>query len=115
MNYFSQNLKFLRESKNMSKSELAQKLNVNQSTISRWENNEMGITLENAYDISDFFNISVADFTGIDLSKKKNDTISEFDLLFDKHKDILSESDKNIIKAIIEQRKKEIDREQGNG
>ena len=35
----------------------------------------------------------------------------ELELLFDKHKDILTDSDKTLIKTIIEQRKKEIDKE----
>ena len=59
-NFFSSNLKFLRENKGLSKSELAKKINVHQSTISRWENEEMGATVDNAYDVANVFNISVA-------------------------------------------------------
>ena len=65
--YFAKNLKYLRENKGLSKSDLASKLNVSQSTISRWENNEMGITIDNAYDIASFFGISIAKLTGKDL------------------------------------------------
>jgi transcriptional regulator with XRE-family HTH domain len=44
---------------------------------------------------------------------KSNEPIKKDDLeiLFDKHKDVLTESDKEKIKAIFEQRKKEIDKE----
>lgn len=37
----------------------------------------------------------------------------EFEILFDKHKDILTDDDKEYIKFIIEKRKKEIDKELG--
>lgn len=70
--YFSSNLKYLRETLGISKSDLAKKLNVNQSTISRWENDEMGINLSNAYDLAEYLNISLSDLVGIDL---KNSTI----------------------------------------
>lgn len=65
--YFSSNLKYLRESLGISKSDLAKKLNVNQSTISRWENDEMGINLSNAYDLAQYLNISLSDLVGINL------------------------------------------------
>lgn len=68
MNYFSKNLKYLRKENNISRSELANKLKINQSTISRWENDNMGATIDNAYDVSQFFNVSIADLIGKDLS-----------------------------------------------
>jgi len=43
----------------------------------------------------------------------ENNIQSQNELLFSKNKDILTESDWNIINAIIEQRKKEIDKELG--
>ena len=58
-NYFSSNIKFLRENSGMSKTDLANKLKVHQSTISRWENGDMGVTVDNAYDVSNIFNICV--------------------------------------------------------
>ena len=42
-----------------------------------------------------------------------NRALDEVELLFDKHKDILTSKDKAIIKTIIEERKKEIDKELG--
>lgn len=44
---------------------------------------------------------------------EKDRVFDEVDILFNKHKDILSESDKAIIKTIIEERIKEIDKELG--
>ena len=112
-NFFSSNLKFLRENKGWSKSDLAKKLNVHQSTVSRWENEEMGATVDNAYDVANLFNISVADLTGKDLKKQNIKEFNELEILFDKHKDILTDDDKDYIKFIIEKRKKEIDKELG--
>lgn len=68
MSFFAKNIKYLRENKGISKSELAKKINVNQSTLSRWENEEMGATVDNALDVANFFNVSMADLVGKDLS-----------------------------------------------
>ena len=100
MNFFSKNLKYLRKEMGMSRSELANKLSVNQSTISRWENGDMGVTVDNAYDVANYFNISIADLTGRDLTVNNNDNFDELELLFSKNKDILTDEykeNKNII------------------
>lgn len=110
MSFFSKNLEYLRKQKGLSRSELAKILNVNQSTISRWENEDMGVTVDNAYDVADFFNISIADLTGKDLTNSDNH-FDELELLFDKNKEILTEEDKEYMKFIIEKRKREIDKQ----
>lgn len=112
--YFNKNLKFIRQEKGISQQELANKIGTDRSTISRWENDEMDITISNALLIADFFNIPMEDLTGKDLTIRDNyDSFDELGILFDKNKKYLTESDKNIIKAIIEERKKEIDKELG--
>ena len=73
----------------------------------------MGATVDNAYDVANLFNISVADLTGKDLKKQNIKDFDELEILFDKHKDILTDDDKEYIKFIIEKRKKEIDKELG--
>lgn len=70
MNYFSTNLKFLRKKNGLSVEALGEKLKLNPSTIYRWENNNMGATIKNAYDIALFFDITVADLIGLDLAKE---------------------------------------------
>ena len=53
------------------------------------------------------------DLTGKNLAKDKEVPFDELEVLFDKHKDILTDDDKEYIKFIIEKRKKEIDKELG--
>lgn len=113
--FFNKNLKFVRQQRGISQQELADKLKIDRSTISRWENDEMDVTVSNALQVSNFFNIPIEDFTGRDLSLN-NDTrkYDELELLFDKNKDILTDDDKEYMKFIIEKRKKEIDKQLGD-
>ena len=71
--FFNKNLKFIRQQRGISQQELADKLKIDRSTISRWENDEMDVTVSNALQVSNFFNIPIEDFTGKDLSLN-NDT-----------------------------------------
>lgn len=110
--FFNKNLKFVRQQKGISQQELADKLKLDRSTISRWENDEMDITVGNAILISDYFNIPLEEFTSKDLTI--GDSINSFDeleLLFSKNKDILTDDDKETIKFIVEKRKREIDKQ----
>ena len=111
--FFNKNLKYIRQQKGISQQELADKLKIDRSTISRWENDEMDVTVGNALQIADFFNIPMEELTGKDLTVNDNNSFDELDVLFDKHKNILTDDDKEYIKFIIEKRKKEIDKELG--
>lgn len=95
----------------MSRSELAEKLNVNQSTISRWENEDMGVTVDNAYDVAQFFNVSMADLTGVDLTIKNSPPISKLDVLFNKTKNILNDDERAMIEATMERAIKKYEEE----
>lgn len=111
-NYFAKNLKYLREKIGIDQQELADELKVPRSTLSCWENGLRTPKIEQIQEIATYFNVEI-DIVSKDYSRTINDKLDEVDILFDKHKDILSESDKNIIKAIIEERKREIDKELG--
>ena len=112
--FFNKNLKFIRQQKGISQQELADKLKIDRSTISRWENDEMDITVGNAIQIADFFNIPMEDLTGKDLSTENdNKNFDELEILFNKHKDILSEDDKETIKFLIEKAKRKVDEQLG--
>lgn len=113
MSLFSKNLKFLREKNKLSQNKLAELANLNQTTIARWENEEISPSLDNIIDVANALNVSIANLTGIDLEKKENNSFDELELLFDKNKDVLTEDDKEYIKFIIEKRKEEIDKQLG--
>lgn len=72
MSIFSKNLKYLREQKRLSQNKLAELSDVNQTTIARWESEEISPSLDNIYDLSLALNVSVADLTGKDLTNTHN-------------------------------------------
>ena len=109
---FPKNLSYLRKEKNMTQAELAKRINVDQTTIGRWEDGNREPTVGNVANIAEVFNVSIPDLLDKDLSTSEK-SLSELDVLFSKHKDKLTEGDEAIIKAIIEQRMKEIDKELG--
>ena len=109
-NYFAENLKYLRNKKGLSQNRLAELANVNQASINRWEAKEMSPSLDNVNDLANALGVTVGSLLGEKLFEDKFD---EFEILFDKYKEVLTESDKEHIKFIIEQRQKEIDRELG--
>lgn len=111
--YFNKNLKYIRSLRGMSQQELADKLNIDRSTISRWENEDMDATVDNAIQVATILNIPVPDFLGKDLSNQEIKPLDELDVLFSKHKDILTDEDKEYMRFIIEKRKKEIDKQLG--
>ena len=112
MSFFSQNLLYLRKLKNISRSELANRLKVNQSTISRWENEDMGVTVDNAYDVAQFFNVSIADLTGTDLAKENS--YNELDsMLWSKAKE-LNDEEKKAVLQVMNAIHKDIDKELDN-
>lgn len=70
MLYIYNNLKYLRKQLNLSQNSFAEKLNINVSNISRWENAKNGMSLDTAYTISQKIGIPLPDLIGKDLSKE---------------------------------------------
>lgn len=66
-NYFSSNLKKIRQDKKLSQNKLAALAGVNQTTIARWENNEIAPTIDNLEDLANALNVSLPDLLGRDL------------------------------------------------
>lgn len=113
MSIFSKNLKYLRELKNLSQNKLAELAGVNQTTIARWENEEISPSLDNIIDVAEVLNISVSDLTGKDLNNEEN-TYNELDnLLFSKAKE-LNDEEKRAVLQVINAIHKEIDKELDN-
>ncbi len=69
-NFTNTNIKFLREIRKISQQKLAQDLNLNQSTLAKWETNDRKITLDQAIKLANYFQIPVGDFIAKDLRIK---------------------------------------------
>lgn len=109
--YVANKIKSLRENKNITQQELAEVLGTTQQSIARYESGERKADQNILFKLSEYFKVSIDDFFP---ERQKNiKYFDETDILFDKYKDVLTESDKQIIKTVIEQRKKEIDKELG--
>lgn len=76
--YFSKNLKYIREKIGLTKNELAKKMHVSQSTVSRWESGEMGITVEKAYELSLILDVPLPELVGKDIESLSNDISKEY-------------------------------------
>lgn len=112
-NFLSSNIKHLRTQAGMKQIDLAKKLNKDYSTIGKWELGERNPSTMDLFKLADIFGVQERDLVNKDLSQNIDIPISKNELLFSKNKDILTDSDWNIINAIVEQRKKEIDKELG--
>lgn len=98
---FSKNLKYLRKLKKVSQLDLAEKLKVDRSTISKWETGDIDPTVGNVIGVANFFNIDIASLINRDLI---DDKIDEIDNLYNNNKHLLTDEDKDMIKFIIEKR-----------
>ena len=67
MNYISSNIKYLRIKKGITQIELANVVNKSRVSISQWESNFRGITIEDLTKISNYFNILIDDLIYKDL------------------------------------------------
>lgn len=65
--FLNNNVKFLRTQKNISQQNLADKIGVDRSTVSRIENGEIETTIDNAIKIANFLNVSLNDLVSKNL------------------------------------------------
>lgn len=113
-NNFAFNLKYIRQIKGLTQEQLGKLMGKDYSTIGKWESGARSPIMEDVLKLSDVLNVDVKDLISKNYNKDNNlNDFDELNILFDKNKDILTDSDKQIIKTIIEQRKKEIDKELG--
>ena len=66
--YLNKNIKYLRTLKGISQQGLADKINIDRSTISRIENNEIETTIDNAIKIADALQVPLQDLISKDLT-----------------------------------------------
>lgn len=79
-NFFNKNLKYVRRQKNISQQEIANKLKIDRSTISRWENEEMEATVDRAVQVADVLGVPVDLFLSTDMSIFDSDSLFELEL-----------------------------------
>lgn len=84
-NYTNINVKYLREKKGISQTKLSKDLNIDPSTLAKWENGSRQITLEWAINLANYFNINVGDF----ISKNLITNTSSLPKTDDEYKQIL--------------------------
>jgi len=101
-NYFSKNLKYLREQKDISKNKLSEMVGVNQTTIGRWETNEINPSIDNVEEVAKALNVELPDLLIKDLTIEENKNIfNQRQVLFDKSKDLISDDDWETIEFIM--------------
>lgn len=82
-NYFSNNLKYIREKRLISQNKLAKLINTSQTTIARWEDENRIPSIDKAIDVSIALNIPLNDLIGTDLRLNDvNGEKEEKDLLY---------------------------------
>ena len=86
-NYTNTNVKYLREKKGISQTKLAKDLNIDTSTLAKWENNTRQITLEWAIKLANYFDMDVGSFISINQIANTSSRIVDKE----KYKNILKE------------------------
>lgn len=115
-NFFPSNLKHLRTQSGMTQTELANKLDKDYSTIGKWELGERNPTTLDLFKIADIFNVSERDIVNKDLSSDRNNNqLSQREILFNKTKDILSDSDWATIEFIMNKTINEYEKNKNGG
>ena len=105
--FLASNIKYLRTVNGKTQEEVGKICNKTNTAVSNWEK---GIREPDALDLSalsNYFNISIDDLMLKDLRINNNRKLSELEILFNKHQNLLNDDDKEYIKFIIEKRKKE--------
>ncbi len=102
MNFLSTNIRHLRLSNNMTQEDFANVVNKSRVLVSQWESDEREITTEDIIKISNYFNIPMDILVGSDLRlNNESQKMSQRELLFNKTKDLLSDSDWATIEFIM--------------
>ncbi len=78
--FFNKNLKHIRNLRNISQQELADKLNVDRSSISRWENEGMEATVDKAIQTAKILDVPFAEFLATDMTMLDIDALYELSL-----------------------------------
>lgn len=105
---FAKNLKYYMDYYEKDRNKICDDLKIPYTTFTDWYNGTTYPRIDKIELLANYFNIKKSDLIE---NKYKNQNPDALDILFDKHKDILTDDDKETIKFIIEKRKREIDKE----
>ncbi len=72
MNKLADHLKYLRKQRNWTQEEVAQRLNMSRSQISKWENGELLPDLQSLEKLSELYNVSIDFLVGKPINKKEH-------------------------------------------
>ena len=108
MNYFYNNMRYIRKQRNLSMTKFGELLGCYASTIMRWEQNNNGAALDSVLNASEKLGIPVSSLVEKDLSLGHSTNPLD-EILFSKSKD-LSDEDKKVVISVIDSIKKDIDK-----
>lgn len=115
---FANRLKKALELNNLTQTQLAEKSGLDKSLISNYISGNYKAKQDNLSILATILNVSETWLMGYDVSiynePSKENEFDELEVLFSKHKDILTDDDRETIKFLIEKRKREIDRQLGD-
>lgn len=106
----AKNLAYYMTINEIDRNRICSDLDIPYTTLSDWLNAKKYPRIDKIEILSLYFNINKSDLIE---DKDKIQEFDELDILFQKHKDILTDEDKEYMRFIIEKRKKEIDKQLG--
>lgn len=107
---FARNLRYYMEEHNIDRNKICEILNIPYTTLSDWLNAKKYPRIDKIEMLANYFNIQKSDL----IEDKNKNEFDELEILFSKNKDILTNDDKEMIRFMIEKRKKEIDKQLGD-
>lgn len=107
---FAKNLKYYMDYFNKDRNDICNDLNIPYTTFTDWYNGVTYPRIDKIEMLANYFNIKKSDL----IENKYKNSLDEFEILFDKNKNILTDDDKETIKFLIEKRKREIDKQMNN-
>jgi len=106
----AKNLAYYMTINEIDRNRICSDLDIPYTTLSDWLNAKKYPRIDKIEILSLYFNINKSDLIE---DKDKVQKFDELDILFQKHKDILTDEDKEYMRFIIEKRRKEIDKQLG--
>ena len=95
------NLKFMRKNYNLTQKELAERIDINQSSISRWESGECIPDIDTLIKLSKFYKTSIDYLLGLSYQEKSNKIELEYETEIPSLK-FLTEEKKQAIYLLLE-------------